>query len=300
MYRWTSLWETCVDVGPIPVASATTPVLAVDPRAGAPAVSARRIEPGPSVRYLAVDRLGQALREILTRLRRGEEPGSLGLGEDVRQPGCERLLTLLYIQWCGSGIGQFGAQRERGEDARAAVGFAGVCRQLGLESEAFRTGAVAIRAAAGPFTEQWYVAATGAPGFIAVARGPECDERLRHHQLVALRRRSATHFQLAVVQWMKLEEDGDLSIGLRLLPGVPTVTRVEPDDAKPGDEHVLKAILLPAAPEMRAPATLVLPPNAFRPGRELVLRSGTLQRVQLTRLVERGTDFERAAFELIA
>ncbi|MGH8635574.1 MAG: hypothetical protein ACREUX_22865 [Burkholderiales bacterium] len=305
MYRWAGLWESLVGIGPSPIAPGVSAILAVDLKASAPAVSARRIEAGPSIRYITLEQLGQALRRVLTSLRHGDDPASLGLGVDLRQPGCERLLTLLYIQWCGTGVGQLAVRRERGEDAHAAVGFDGVCRQLGLEGEAFRNDAMVIPIRAfggplGPFSEQWYVAATHAPGFIAVARGPECDERIQHHQLIAIRRRSATHFQLAVAQWMRLEEDGDLSIGLRLLPGIPHVTPVQLH-GQPADEAAQpSAILLPAAPEMRTPPTLLLAPNLFQPGRELELLSGTLRRVRMVRLLERGADFERVVFEVAA
>ena len=299
MYRWAQLWEALVGIGPTPVAPGVTPVLAVDLRSGEPAAAARRVEGGPSIRYLSLEQLGQALRRVLTLLRQGQEPAALGLGADCRQPGCERLLTLLYVQWCGNGMGQL-SPRERGEDALAAVGFRGVCRQLALESEAFRGPAIALRAGATPFTEQWYVASTGAPGFMAVARGPECDERIEHHQLVAIRRRSAAHFQLAVAQWMKLEEDGDLTIGLRLLPGIPHVTAYHPEGAPRDENEPPRALLLPAAPEMRIPASLVLAPEMFRPGRELELLSGTMRRVKLVRVLERGVDFERAAFDIVA
>ena len=302
MYRWAGLWESLVGIGPSPIAPGVSAILAVDLKSGAPAVSARRIEAGPLIRYITMEQLGQALRRVLASLRQGDDPASLGLGDDLRQPGCERLLTLLYIQWCGTGVGQPPSQRERGEDARAAVGFDGACRQLALDGQPFPNGAIALsrRAVGEPVTEQWYVAATSAPGFIAVARGPECDERLQHHQLIAIRRRSAAHFQLAVAQWMRLEADGELSIGLRLLPGIPHVTPIQLD-GEPTDERApSSAILLPAAPEMRTPATLLLAPNLFQPGRELDLLSGALRRVRMVRLLERGADFERAVFEAVS
>jgi hypothetical protein len=300
MYRWAGLWESLVGIGPSPIAPGVSAILAVDLKSSAPAGPARRVEAGPAIRYITLEQLGQALRRVLTSLRQGDEPASLGLGEDLRQPGCERLLTLLYIQWCGTGVGQLAARRERGEDAHAAVGFEGVCRRLGRPADVARSGALPIRVGSDRCAEQWYVAATHAPGFIAVARGPECDERIQHHQLVAVRRRSAAHFQLAVAQWMRLEEDGDLSIGLRLLPGIAEVAPVrlegEPEAA---DGVPPSAILLPAAPEMRTPPTVLLAPNLFQPGREMELLAGSPRRVRMIRLLERGADFERAVFEAI-
>ncbi len=296
MYRWAERWESLVHVGVIPVAPELTPVLAVDLHSIAPASSAARMEPGPAVRYLSLEQLGHTLRRVLALLRQGNEPAALGLGDDCRQPGCERLLTLLYIQWCGSGMGQLAGPPDHGEDARACVGFVTVVRQLASEAEAFRSGGASIRTAFSPLTEHWCVGGINAPGFISVARGPECEARIEHHQLIAVKRRSASAFQLAVAQWLKHEEHGDLSIGLRLFPGVPHITtiRAPASDLEPATSS---AIMLPATPEMRTPATVVLAPGVFAAGRELELDSGTVRRVRLVRLAERGVDFERVVYE---
>lgn len=297
MYRWTGLWEGLVSVDPTPPAPGMTSVRAVDLQDDAPTVPANQIDGSPSVRYLDLEKLGQALRRTLTLLRAGHDPASLELGDDCRQPGTERLLTLLYVQWCGAGMGQLSAERERLEDARACVGRAAVFRQLESESEAFRTGASAIRMAYGPLTENWHISSASAPGFIGVSRGPECDERIQHHQLVALKRRSASTFQLGVTQWLKLENDGDLSIGVRLWPGAPQFLAVELAGLHATSSA--QGVLLPAAPEMRTPQTLVLAPGTFRAGLRLMLGSAPARAARLTRLMERGIDFERAAVEFI-
>src|SRR5690606_36248755 len=272
--------------------------LAVDLTSGAPALPAGRVPPGESVRYLSLQQLGQALRRVLALLRQGEEPAALGLGEDLRQPGCERLLTLLYLQWCGSGTEAPPAVRDRDAEARATVGFEAVCRLLACEYSAAGAEPAPAAAAAADQAEHWFVAEAAAPGFVTVARGPECNERIQHHQLVAIRRRSAAHFQLAVAQWLRLEQDGGLSIGLRLLPGIAHLTRARPDGAVPAEQEPGAAILLPAAPEARTPATLVLAPNTFQAGRQLVLSSGSPRRVTMLRLLEHGADFERVVFEI--
>lgn len=295
MYRWSELWASLVSVQAVPVAPGMAPVLSVDLRSGNPAGSGSAEAAGPATRYVVMEQLGQTLRRVLTLLRQGHAPDSLGLGEDVRQPGCERLLTLLYIQWCGSGMNPLPMQREHGEEVRACVGFANIERQLASEAEAFRAVAASARTAYGPLTEHWNIVSLNAPGFIGVARGPECESRIRHHQLVAIKRRSASGFQLAVVQWLKREDDGELSIGLRLLPGLPHLSPVrtlEPDaPERPG-------IMLPAAPEMRTPATLVLEPGVFEAGKTVSLAAGGTRTARLIRLAERGADFERAVFEL--
>lgn len=296
MYRWARLWEGSMVVGPRPPAPGTSVALAVDLCSGEPALPSRRIEAGSSVRYLDLDPLAQALRRLLALLRQGHAPAALGLGEDCRQPGCERLLTLLYIQWCGSGMGAFSEQREHGEDARAWVGLRQVLQQLHRASPA-RGGIKALVAPSFPGSELWYLLGTSAPGFVAVARGPECEERVQHHQLIALGRRGSSPLQLGVVQWMRLEESRELSLGLRLLPGVPSPTAMRSVEPAGDTADAGNAIVLPAAPELRTPATLLAAPGFFTAGRMLDLLAGTPTRVRLLRLLERGVDFERAVFE---
>ena len=297
MYRWAALWARLMQIDHSPPAPGMTCVLAVDLAGAIPLTPARQITASPSVRYVGLEALGHALRRMLTRLREGESPAALGLGEDCRQPATERLMTLLYVQWCGAGMGPLNASRDRLEDARACVGFAAVLRQLELQSEAFRIRASAIRAAYGPLTEQWNVLSVSAPGFVGVTRGPECDERIRHHQLVAIKRRSASGFQLAVTQWLKLEDDGDLCIGLRVWPGTAQLVRLTVDDDDGG--VAINAVALPAVPELRLPETIILEPGVFQPGLRVEFTSGTERKARLTRLTERGADFERSAFELI-
>jgi hypothetical protein len=296
MYRWTGLWDTLIGIDPSPPAPGVTSVLAIDLSAAKPSAPASLVTAAPSVRYLSLDALGQALRRTLTRLREGHTPASLGLGADCRLPATERLLTLLYIHWCGAGIGHRSGVHERLEDARACVGLAAVLRQLESESEAFRTSTRAIRTAYGPFTEQWQVLGVSTPALVSVTRGPECDERIQHHQLVALKRRSDPGFRLGVTQWLKLEADGELSIGVRCWHGAPHFVRVKVAD---DDEIVeLSALALPAVPEQGLQETLVLEPGVFRPGLRVEFASGAPLKARLTRLTERGADFERSAFEL--
>ena len=294
--RWASAWSRLIGIDRA-VQPGMTGAVAIDLAAAAPPAPARDVGSAPSVRYLGVEALAPALRRTLTLLREGLAPASLGLGDDCRQPATERLLTLLYVQWCGAGMRQLGAERDHLEDARACVGLAAVLRQLESQSEAFRDNSSTIRTAYGPLTEQWNVLNASAAGFVGVTRGPECDERVRHHQLVAIKRRSAAGFQLAVTQWLKLADDGDLSIGLRIWSGAPRLTRVMVDDDAGGT--AINAVALPAVPELHLPETIVLEPGLFQPGLSVELIADLRRKARLTRLTERGVDFERAAIEFV-
>jgi hypothetical protein len=296
MYRWAGDWAALATISVNPPAPGVAPPLAVDVRSGVPMVSARDIEVSPSTRYIDLDRFGQAVRHVIAALRRGGTPDSVGLGNDCNQPGCEQLLTLLYIQWCGTGIGPFARPiRERGEDVRACIGIDAVLSQIHAGAEAGRAPAGAIGMAFNPCTEHWNITSASAPGFLSVARGPECDQRLEHNQLIGIKRRAAASFQLGVVQWLKLEGDGDLSIGLRMLAGAPQVVALRLTDTQASTV----AVMLPPSVERQLPATLVLRKDMFREGREVDVLSLLMRRVRLTRIAEQGADFERVAFELM-
>jgi hypothetical protein len=62
------------------------------------------------------------------------------------------------------------------------------------------------------------------------------------------------------------------------------------------EDPPMPALMLAETPEDKP--TLILPPRTFNPGRVLrSLDSGPERRYRLTRLIHRGADFERVAFE---
>jgi hypothetical protein len=80
MYRWAQLWEPLVGVSPSAAAPGLGAALAVDLASCAPALPARRIAPGASVRYISLEQLGQALRRVHTLLRLGQDPPTSRVG----------------------------------------------------------------------------------------------------------------------------------------------------------------------------------------------------------------------------
>ena len=94
----------------------------------------------------------------------------------------------------------------------------------------------------------------------------------------------------------QLGAEGQLALTLRMWSGSPTAMTLLPLSAASSDDPPLPALRFDETPNDKA--TLVLPPRTFNPSR--VLRSldvGPGQRFRLTRLLHRGIDFERVAFE---
>jgi hypothetical protein len=93
-----------------------------------------------------------------------------------------------------------------------------------------------------------------------------------------------------------LENRGDLAVTLKLWPGTPTAIAVRALTATLVEETPVPALMLAATPDEKA--CLIVPPRTFSAGRVLrSLASGPERRFRLTRLEQRGADFERVAFE---
>ncbi len=115
-------------------------------------------------------------------------------------------------------------------------------------------------------------------------------------QLVVVREDSQP--RLGYVSRISIEAEGAISLSLKLWPGDPKVFAVRLLNPNGTEEAPAAAILLAESPE--EPATLVMSPRAFMLNR--VMRCdepGPLQKFKLTRIVQRGGDFERVMFEAV-
>ena len=102
--------------------------------------------------------------------------------------------------------------------------------------------------------------------------------------------------RLAYVTRVAYSLSGELAISLALYAGQPRSIAVRPTSIAFAEELPLPALMLGATEE--EPATLVVPPRTFNPGR--ILRSmdtGPERKFRLTKLLQRGGDFERVAFD---
>ena len=119
-------------------------------------------------------------------------------------------------------------------------------------------------------------------------------------QLLGVRLADAKSFRLGQVRWLMATELGDLYAGVRLLPGLPLAAAVRGTGVNAADDKYVQAVALAAVPALKAPATLVLAPGWFRPKRVVEAAIQKPQRVRLLEVLERGTDFERVAYEALS
>ena len=239
------------------------------------------------IRYLDARKLAKSLKNRVSLLRKGESPAQLSLGEDCVQPSCEQLLVFLFRQWCQPRAARV-ERRPAADAAKVSSGMQAIHHAL--------SGA-ASKDAPGFVLEDWRLEDESAQGLRMVRRAASPGERLSHGQLVAVRPGEAKNFMLGQARWLMGAENGDLSAGVRLLPGLPRAIAVRATGLNVQNGKYLPALSLSTVPALNTPASLVLPPGWYKPKRVIELMTDPPTRVALTEILDRGTDFERVGYE---
>ncbi|MEW6690356.1 MAG: hypothetical protein AB1452_14845 [Pseudomonadota bacterium] len=312
-------WAEKVEVLRKPPEGEEAPPLAVDlaselcPERGGPQAA----EP----RYLEVKRLAKSLRNRIGLLRKGESPAKLALGEDCVQPSCEQLLVFLYRQWCQARQPR-GVERKRVSDqAQACSDMAAihyyvsgrVFKQPGERKELTAAerdqiaafGRVSTRdeddysVVHGFLLEHWTLEDESTQGLKMMRRAGNPGKRYSHGQLVGVKPADSKSFMLGQVRWLAQNDAGDLYAGLRLLPGVPAASAVRATGLNVTGAKYVQALSLTAVPALNAPPSLVLPAGWYKPKRviEVYVEGTGAVRVKLTEMLDRGSDYERLAYE---
>lgn len=319
IHRWLEKWTALVGLGTQPLPASPIPSLVVDLGSSSGVTLAGDIEPQSNLRYLDLEQLSKTLRQVINLLKQGQTPVQLGLGSDARQPGCENLLMLLYVQWCRAGT-------SRNEDRCLAEAPVSVC--LGIPAAHFHISGCRAFRQPGELTsrerqdidtfgyisrldgaardtgaedlESWEILNHSASGFMCMQRSLNDKARVSHNQLLAVRRAESNQFNLGLVQWLKIDENNNLSCGVRLFPGIPQAIAVRPSNFNPaGHNRYERAILLPQVAVPNTPATLILPAGWFQNGRFVEVHSDRKQVAKLLNLLEKGGDFDRGTITIV-
>jgi len=313
--RWVERWATLIGLVLQPLPTSPIPSLAVDLASSSGVVFGAELAPQPHLRYLDLEQLSKTLRQTINLLKQGQTPGQLGLGDDARQPGCENLLMLLYVQWCRAGTARTEERSNSEEPAEVCFGMAAAhlhvnggraFRQPGelssREKQDLDTYGYITRAdySKDESLELWQIVNHSASGFMCMQREPSDKGRVAHNQLLAVRRAGGRNFHLGMVQWLRMEESGEIYCGVRLFPGVPHAISVRPSNFTPaGAGRYERALVLPEVPAPATPATLILPAGWFQSGRFVELFSDRKQVAKLLNGLEKGVDFDRGTIIIV-
>ncbi len=272
-------------------------------------------------RYLDTRKLSKSLRNRVALLRKGESPAKLALGEDCVQPACEQLLVHLYRQWC---VGK----PNRAVERKSTQATAEVCTEMAgihyyISGRAFKAptqqaeltqkqreeiatfGHVVTREAddysaqQGFAVESWQLQDESAQGLRLVRPAAEQGKRLAHAQLIGVRPSTGKQFMIGQVRWLMQAQKGDVHAGIKLLPGLPNAISVRPTGLNITEDSWIPALHLAAVTALDEPESMILPAGWYKPKRVLEVYLDRSTKAMLMKVIERGNDFERVAYERV-
>jgi len=316
-HRWLAHWSSRVPVLAEPPADFKLPPLVADLGGQSPATQVPVAQ--GDLRYVDPAPLARKIKRRVSSLQKGATPQELGLGEDCKQPGCEQLLRHLYDRCCKGGITRSASRQPGSGQCRFILGAEAVHYYLSgrkpfeppvvgsdLTKQQFDALATFGRIAIpkednyslqhGYRIETWRILDQSSRG-MRLMRLPGAEgNRIARGQLAAVAV-PGIGFLLASVRWAMQSQDRAIHAGVQLIPGPPSMIGLRPREPVQGKENWRPGFLLPAVPDANTPASVVIPSAWYRSERIIELSDQGRRSVRLTRVVERGTDFERSEYE---
>jgi hypothetical protein len=312
--RWLAMWARKV-FPYVQQRETEGPVIAIDLDApsGATLGPVGPRLPGEGARFGYPAKLATSVRGRLKRLASGANPAELQLGHDVSVEACTALLAHLDARWyalpakrggnesnsglelCVGGLGaayfRVSGRTFNSQDLLGRMSYQGTqhLATLGALTDYDRNKEEAEKT----WTwERWQ----GSYDWVsaAVRRVGSGQHRWHLDQLVVVR--DEERVRCGYVTRVALDSRGDLALTLKLWGGSPTAIALRALTTMLVEEAPFPAIMMGVTPDEKA--SLIVPPRTFGAGRVVrSILSGPERRLRLTRLVQRGADFERVAFE---
>jgi hypothetical protein len=311
--RWLAMWAR--KVFPYGDQRETEgPVIVMDLDGSAPAslMATAPQKATPSMRYGYPGKLATSVRGRLKRLQTGANPAELQLGHDCSVEQCTQLLGHLDAHWyqlprnrsglpraaielCAGGIPgayfRVGGRTFDRKDPLGRLSFQGAqhLQTLGALTDYDRGREEAERT----YTwERWQGVYEWREA--SVARAGAAQHRWHLDQLVTVR--DDERVRLGYVARVAFGPKDELALVVKLWSGNPKSIPVRPLSNAVTEDPPVPSLLLAESPDDKA--SLILPPRTFNPSRVLrTLDAGPERKFRLTRLLQRGADFERVAFE---
>ncbi len=315
--QWARRWSGKVAILAAAPADIKAKLLVVDLAGEQPAAFLPARSGNAQLRWLDPSEMRKSLKIRLTALTDGASPVNLQLGIDCLQPGCATLLKQVYRLWCKGGLSP--APSTRGTASCQLVGGMEAIHYH-LSGKAFQQpesssrlskqemaeiatfGNIAAHRRGGPcqeyLPETWQLVEEGIAALHLARPLSQPGSRLGNGHLVAVRTAGAKDFLLGVIRSIWLEKDRECIASIvRILPGRPMAVAWRGTGVTEAKEPFRPGLRLPAVLERNEPASVMMPPGCFRPGRIIETYSDHSRAIRLSHLLERGADFERADFE---
>jgi len=255
------------------------------------------------------------VRGRLKRLGTGANPAELQLGHDVSVEASSALLSYLDARWyappkksaeatqsaldlCAGGLGaayfRVAGRTFNRQDPLGRLSYQGTqhLATLGALTDYDRNKDEAEKSWAWEHWQGTYDADEA-----NVRRMSKAQHRWHLEQLVIVR--DDERVRCGHVTRVALDSYGELSVTLKLWAGTPTALGVRVLTTMLSEDPPVPVVILGATPQEKT--SIITPPRTFNPGRILrTFDSGAERHFRLTRLVQRGADFERIAFDEVS
>lgn len=275
-----------------------------------------------SARLFDTTALGETVKLLFARIKGGESPATIGLGDDCSAANASRLLLQLYRPWC------LAAMPRRFERSRATgmlpVAYGLECIYFHIAGGDFTqpqhtriysrmdadklwtfrnqidpTQPLHLRAAElGYALDTWDIADQSLNGFRVVrnAAGP----RVEHGQLVAIKPPGTDQFLLARITWLIAQNNGQLEAGIQVLPGPAKGVGVRPTGlGVSANEQYARGFFVPPVAALKEPISVIIPNGWHHPERVIEVYTDRPVLARLGELLSRGPNFDRCAFSLV-
>lgn len=273
-----------------------------------------------SMRFLPMVPLSKVLRVKTILLQQGQLPLHLDLGEELNSKDCTDLLNKLHRYLCEHRVESLADEtKDNPPLLRMCIGLENIHSQL--SGKPFKTPPVADLVdketqkqietfgrvldqtdrhnlkELGFLAEDWLVEDDGLL-HARLLRKSNVGERLGLNQIVGLINPQTQACKIGVVTLTSVTRKGQLYIGVRYLPGLPRPAIVRGNAFNNLLSGAAAALILPEMPNLRIPASIVIPRDWFSVGRQLELSTKEVpkQMVMLGISVDKGHDYERVSY----
>ncbi len=319
--RWLDQWGDTLSVEPrCSMSKEDAPPLAVDLASARGIIPVQRATTAESMRFLAMVPLSKLIRVKTILLQQGQLPKQLELGDELNSTDCIALLNRLHACWCEAHGESLVDEPRDAPAAQMCYGlenlYAHIARkpfkqtgganisdkEVQKQIETFgRVLDPAERQSVeelGFLADEWLVEEDGLLQ-ARLLRKSNSSARLGNNQLVCVHKPGSDTYKAAVTTLVCVTRNGQLYAGVRYLPGLPQAAIVRGTASDNLLSGAAPALVLPEMPNLRIPASLLIPRDWFRSGRQLdlTLADETRQSVILGISVEIGNDYERVSFK---
>lgn len=279
-----------------------------------PSRKLRRNMLGEKYRYWGVGLLQVTITKVVEQLKQGELPVRLKLGEECRLPACLELIEEVAQRWSGEstvrkherapaeksllvvqGLGNIVVQLHGGKQAGLVATYNGIDGDTENQPTPKPSGEAELFENT---EQQWQVENESLSGYGVTFRRNSARQ-LKIGTLVSLKAETAKNLAIGIVRRIINDSPNLVNAGIQTLTQTPVPVELHPLPNENG--KAASAIYLPELAKLQLGRSLLLAAENYSPGKLVLLKAqGKIYTIRLQPAVERGADYIRAGFDVVA